>query len=68
MSGVWCCDSLTVLCCPNLHMHPGFLPSAVCFVGMRYNWRIVPQDTTESCPGTIPFGENTEQISIFQRV
>lgn len=32
------------------------------FVGLRYNWRIVPQDTTKSCFGTIPFGESATQI------
>lgn len=63
MPGVWCRDTWTVLCFPHLCIYPGYLTSDGCFVGLRYNWRIVPQDTTESCPGTIPFGENAVQIS-----
>lgn len=35
----------------------------LCFIGLWYNWRTVPQDTTESCPGTIPFGKST--VSFF---
>lgn len=32
-------------------------PVHVCFfAGLRYNWGIVPQDTPESCPGTVPPG------------
>lgn len=29
----------------------------LCFTGLWYYWRIVPQDTTESCPGTVPLGK-----------
>lgn len=56
---------LWLYCAVLTCIHPGFIPPDVWFVGLRYNWRIVPQDPTETCPGTIPFGESAVQISTF---
>lgn len=43
-----------VLWSPGLHVASSDVRF---FAGLRYNRRIVPQDTPESCPGTIPPGE-----------
>lgn len=36
---------------------PHWGTNPLCFTGLWYYWRIVPQDTTESCPGTVPLGK-----------
>lgn len=35
---------------------PHWGANPLCFTGLWYYWRIVPQDTTESCPGSVPLG------------
>lgn len=71
---VWFCNTLTKLCCCNinytlyLYIYTPFCFNFIYFVGLWYNRRIVPQDTTENCPGTIPSGECAVQISTSVRV